>query len=121
MKKMRSRSFWLSIGLIITDIAFFGLTNPVKVASILLIAGFGLLVVTMYWLLLNIQKIAGLYMPWLLRQKNLSLSISLLVGLLLALQSIGQLTVRDMLLVPAAGLVLYAYLAYGKKDPARRS
>ena len=114
MNNIRRRSFWLSLGLIVTDGLFFGLTNPVKVASILLIVGFALLMVTVYWLFYNLQKILGLYAPWLSRQRKLSLSLSGGMGALLALQSVGQLTIRDSLLIPLAALALYAYFGYNK-------
>ncbi|MDL2341460.1 MAG: hypothetical protein QFB87_00035 [Patescibacteria group bacterium] len=116
MKNIRSRPFWLTIGLIITDALFFGLTNPVKVASILLIAGFALVLLTMYWLLYNLQRLSALYVPWLAGQKQLSLTVVIGLGVLLALQSVGQLTSRDSLLITLAASVLYAYSVYGKRS-----
>ena len=116
MKNIRSRPFWLSIGLIITDGLFFGLTNPVKVASIVVIVGFALLTLSVYWLSYNLQKILSLYAPWLSRQRNLSLTLTGGLASLLALQSIGQLTMRDSLLIPVAALAVYAYLGYGKRS-----
>lgn len=116
MKHMRSRPFWFGLGLFITDALFFGLTNPVRVASIFLMVGFALVLLTVYWLVFNFQKIAGFYMPWLTTQKYLSLTVVACVGILLALQSIGQLTPRDTLLIPFAAFVVYAYASYGKKS-----
>lgn len=114
MKHIRSRPFWLSIGLIISDGLFFGLTNPVKVASILVIIGFALVTLTVYWLSFNVQKVLALYAPWLSRQRKLSLTITGGVASLMALQSIGQLTVRDSLLIPLAAAAVYAYLGYNR-------
>ncbi|MBC7707824.1 hypothetical protein H7Y63_01215 [Polaromonas sp.] len=118
MNNIRSRSFWLTVGLIITDALFFGLTNPVRVASILLIAGFALILLTVYWLLYNLQRLAAVYAPWLAEQKRLSLMIAGGIGVVLALQSIGQLTSRDAFLIPLAAVALYAYSEYGKKTSA---
>ena len=116
MQSIRSRPFWLSIGLLITDGLYFGLTNPVKVASIMLIIGFGLVVLSFYWLFYNLQKFLAVYAPWLGGQKYLCLTATAAVGTILALQSVGQLTARDALLIPLAAAVLYAYLTYGKKS-----
>lgn len=116
MSYVRSRPVWLGIGLIITNGLFFGLTNPNRVPSIFLMVGFALILMTLYWLVYNLQKMTAFYIPWLSRQKYLTVSIVVCLGMLLALQSIGQLTTRDTLLVPLATLVIYAYTSYGRKS-----
>lgn len=116
MEYMRSRAGWFGVGLFITDALFFGLTNPVRVASIFLMVGFALVLVSLYWLVFNFQKIAAFYMPWLSTQKYLTLSVVLCLGTLLALQSIGQLTPRDAGLIPLAAVAIYAYLTYGRNN-----
>lgn len=116
MNNIRSRPFLITVGLIIIDIAFFGLTNPKNVAPILLMVGFGLVMLTIYWLFLNMQKLIAIYIPWLKAQKYFSLSLALSCGAVMALQSIGQLTARDSLLIFLAVLVVYAYTSYGRKS-----
>lgn len=118
MDTLRSRPFWLTVALFITDGLFFSMTNPIKVASILLIVGFALLLVTAYWLLYKVQRLAGVYVPRLRARRRLSLAITAVLGLLLALQSVGQLTTRDSLLIIIAALVLYSYTTYGKQSPS---
>lgn len=121
MNYTRGRPSLFSLGLIIIDGLFFGLTNPNNIASVLLIVGFALVSLTLYWLLYNLQKVASLYVPWVTSQKYLSLSAALVVALLLALQSVGQLTPRDALLVTIASTILYAYLSYSQKTALTRS
>ena len=121
MNYTRGRPSLFSLGLIIIDGLFFGLTNPNNIASVLLIVGFALILLTLCWLLYNLQKVASLYIPWVASQKYLSLSAALVVALLLALQSVGQLTPRDALLVTIASIILYAYLGYSQKTALTRS
>ena len=118
MKQIRYRSNLLSSGLLMTDGLFFGLTSPSSVAPALVLVGFGLLVLTTYWLFYNLQKIVALYAPWLSRQRKLSVSLTGGLASLLALQSVGQLTARDVLIIPLAEVALYAYFGYGKRATA---
>ena len=115
MKYIPRRPLWLTIGLAVTDGLFFGLTNPANVASILLIVGFVLFVMTVFWLIYNLQKLLAVYAPWLGRQTKLSLAMTAGIAALLALQSIGQLTARDSLLIPLTALALYAYFGYSQR------
>ncbi len=115
MKYTRHRPFWFSIGLLITDSLFFGLTSPANIAPTLILVGFGLLMLTAYWLSCNVQKVLALYAPWLSRQRKLSALVTGGIAALIALQSIGQLTARDSLLIPLAAVALYAYFGYGRR------
>ena len=116
MHNLYKPAFWLSSSLIIADGLFFGLTNPVRVASILIIVGFALLLLSFYWVFYSLQKLIALYVPWLSRQKYLSLSAVVGAGAIVALQSVGQISARDFLLIPLAVVVLYAYTSYGKNS-----
>lgn len=118
MKNIRSRPFLLTSGLIIIDSLFFGLTNPASVASLMLIVGFLLLMLTTYGLVYNFQKILAVYSPWLGRQRKLSVALTAGLGLIIALQSIGQLSARDGLLIPLAVVALYGYFSLSKRTLA---
>lgn len=116
MRHIKSRPVVYTIGLITINGLFFGLTNPGTVPSIMLIAGFGLVLATFYWLFYNLQRLAELYVPSLSKQKQLPATLIIVLGTLLALQSVGQLTFRDSLLIPLAATVFYMYTAYGKSS-----
>lgn len=116
MKNIRSRPFWLSIGLIISDSLFFGLTNPVRVASIMLMVGFLLLMLTAYWLLYNVQKVLAVYAPWLRQQRKIVVVATCGLATIVALQSIGQLTARDGLLIPLALSAVYFYAGLNRRS-----
>jgi hypothetical protein len=114
MKYLHSRAALAGIGLFITNLIFFGFTNPNQVEPIFLILGFTLLLINIYYALSVLQKTAGLYVPWLAKQKNLRYGLLICLGVLLALQSIGQLSSRDLVLVPLTTFVLLAYFSYSK-------
>lgn len=115
MKHNRYTSIGLPMALIITDGLFYGLTRPVYVAPGLVLIGFCLLVLTAYSLINNMQKLLAVYAPWLSRQKKLSFFLTAGTTTLIALQSIGQLTVRDSVLIPLVAVVVYAYFGYSKR------
>jgi len=89
---------------------FFALTDPKTVPSAFFIVGFGVLMVGLYCLLKLIGRFSGLQArlrPF--TYKTLLIGGTLLPTMLLALQSIGQLTPRDVvtLLVFFAGAYFY--------------
>jgi phosphoglycerol transferase MdoB-like AlkP superfamily enzyme len=116
MKYLRSRSALAGVGLLIADLVFFGITDPKEIEPIFLIFGFGLLLVNVYYLLFALQKAVGVYVPAIAKQRNLRFGVLSCLGVLLALQSIGQLSGRDLVLVPLATLVLLAYFSYSKSS-----
>lgn len=109
----------LLIGLFAIDTIFFSLTNPSTVPSIFLIVGYCLILLTLYWLLRGALAVAGLYSARVGRQRRLVAFLTAGAGLLVGLQSIGQLTLRDVIVVLLLAVILYAYLTYAKKRPVR--
>jgi len=101
--------------LLAADALFFSLTNPLKVASWLLIAGFGLAAATLYYFLRSAVRVASWYgLPVSRRQQRRVAEVAgILIGLL-ALQSIGQLSPRDVLVLLPLLLVTYLYSSYGR-------
>lgn len=118
---IKRRKVWVVIVLLLADALFFSLTNPSSVSSVVLIVAFALLLVTLYVLLeLGITGI-GLYIPGLKQQRRrLAFALTIVLGILLALQSTGQLSSRDALVIIPLGIVLYIYLTYFRPRPARR-
>ena len=111
---IKSKRFLLLTSLIVLDGAFFFLTNPNNINSSLLIIGFLLLSLTFFGifeLFLHFLGVGGFKVK---HKRRLSVFLAVIFGFLLALQSIGQLTLRDVLvLLPLSGL-LYLYLTYIK-------
>lgn len=105
-------------GLIAIDILFFGFTNPTNVASWLLIVGFGLVVATLYVSLRLALSIGGVYNPWFQRQRRPVAYLTGVLAAMLALQSIGQLSLRDSVVLLVLSAVLAVYYGYSRKNAA---
>ncbi len=115
MKVLFNRHFWLVLGLITADSLFFGLTNPARVASFVLIFGFLLLAITLYYIWKGLFAIASWYgLPIRRHNKRLAQLVAGITIGLLALQSIGELSTRDVLVVLPLAIVLYIYTSYGR-------
>ena len=105
----------LLIGSLVLDGVFFMLTNAQEVSSLTLMFGFLLVVGTFYLL---IDRFNVLIRRYILSTNNDLKSFKLLitgvVGAMLALQSLGELTLRDLLMSAPLTVILYAYMTYGR-------
>jgi len=105
------------IALLLADSLFFTLIDPTKAYAIVDIIGLLMLIVTIYvgidLLLVLMERLINLSLRS--RKRVLNASTSLL-ALLIAMQSIGQLTVRDMLAIVPLILVLAFYFSYQTKE-----
>lgn len=109
---LKNKRFWEILIILVIDGFFFGLTNPNKINSVFLIAGFILLGLTLYLL---VQIIMSYLIKLGFKFKNrreIAIFSSVLVVILLALQSIGQLSGRDVLIIIPAIILLFIYLTY---------
>ena len=106
------RHFWQALGVLILDIAFFTRTNASNVAPFVLIVGFVLSVLTCYVLLYGLLSVARLYGLPVRYKQRLAVYLSGLLGLILALQSIGELTPRDILVLLPLATLGYVYGVY---------
>lgn len=113
--------FWRIGGLLAADILLFGTTDPKSTLSFMLIVGFLLLSATVYYLLdalLSFTKLYGL--PLRHKRRVLRTSTMTVCGLL-ALQSIGQLSLRDILILGPLTALMYFYVAYSKASRQRQT
>lgn len=111
---IRRIHFWRITGLLVADSLLFGTTDPRDTPSFMLIVGFLLLSATIYYMLDGLFALTKLYgLPVRHRRRALR-TMTLLVSGLLALQSIGQLSARDILILAPLTSLLYFYVAYSK-------
>jgi hypothetical protein len=116
MNKRYKKLGYLAV-LLLVDGLFFSLVDPRKAHALVIIVGFGLVVVTLYVLLDLLLMIVERVITLSTRtRRHLQDSITMLGGLLLAMQSIGQLTVKDMLAIIPLVAVLAFYLSYQRKE-----
>lgn len=119
LKLLRHSHFYQGITLLAADGLFFGLTNPGQVASSELMIGFLLLVATLYYLYGRFLAAISLYGLSLSRRpRRVALFATGVSAGLLALQSIGELSFRDILVLGPLALVLYVYLGYNRRSKA---
>lgn len=116
MKFTKNKHAWKFGGLAAANGLLFGLTNASSASSFVLIAGLILLVVTFYYLvnaLLNFVRLYGLSIK---RKKRLALYITGFLAGLVALQSIGELNTRDVMVLVPLAFIGYAYSFYAKNN-----
>lgn len=112
--------FWFVTGTVALDAAFFGLTDPDRVPSPLLILGFLLLVATVYAVLRGCFTVLSWYgVPMKRRGTRLARVVTGLAAGLIALQSVGQLAPRDVLVLLPLTVMAYLYATYGKTSDGR--
>lgn len=98
----------LSGALAITIIVLFVFTDPNRVPSFVLVLPFILLFILLLSLIVLILQKRGMYNSKTLRIGMLCAAIPLV---LLILQSIGQLTIRDVLAIAALFAISYFYMS----------
>jgi hypothetical protein len=115
----RRLHFWRISALLVADGLLFGTTNPDNTLSFTLIIGFILLCTTAYYLLDGLLALTKLYGLPLRHKRRLLRTLTLLVAGLVALQSIGQLSPRDVLVLSPLTVLLYLYIAYARSSRQR--
>lgn len=111
--------FWRISGLLVADLLLFGTTNPSNTLSFMLIVGFVLLSATIYYLLDGLLIFLKLYGLTIRSRKRVLRTASMVICGILALQSMGQLSARDILILGPLTVVAYFYAAYYKGSAER--
>lgn len=107
------------VALFVLDALFFTLVNPVNAYAIIIVVGFVLLIFTLYVLIDFLLALGERIIPFSAHTKRrMALASTLVLGLLIAMQSIGQLTVKDVLAVIPLVVVLSLYFSYMSKKQA---
>ncbi|HEX7368519.1 MAG TPA: hypothetical protein VF261_02585 [Candidatus Saccharimonadales bacterium] len=110
------------LALVLADIFFFGYIDPVSAYAVVVILGFVLLVVNVYVLVSLVLSFLARLLPLGggLR-KRLKFAVTGFIGALVAMQSIGQLTLKDMFAIVPLLILLAFYLSYQHKEQSGRS
>jgi hypothetical protein len=98
--------------LFVLDLIFFGSLNTSKVAQLMLVVGYILLVVNLYLVVYGAISLIRLYGVPVKRKKRLSSYASLFLGLIIALQSIGELSGHDVFVILLLAVLSYGYITY---------
>src|SRR5512146_1634544 len=115
MKSINNKRLWKFAGLAALDGLMFGFTNPRNIPSFGLMAGFLLLVVTLYYVVNQLLSLARLYGLAIRRRRRLAVLITAVTGALIGLQSMGELNSRDVLVSLPLAIIAYGYIAYVRR------
>ena len=95
------------------DAVYFSLTEPNAGNSLMLIAGIGLLAISVYvWVGLAVRCGAAFWPTPARGQRRLTTFLAVVVMVLILMQSIGQLSWRDFAAIIPFAVAFYVYLAY---------
>lgn len=111
---------WQLLVLLLADGLLFCGTNARNVASYVVVIGFILLMATLYQLLYGLLTVMKPYGIPLKHRRRLTVSLISLASGLVALQSIGELSVRDVLVIMPLAVLVYLYSFYGAGSQDRR-
>jgi hypothetical protein len=112
IKIIRLKRFWQVLAIIVIDAVFFTETNASSVAPIVLVLGFVLLMLTSYELLYGLLSLAKIYGLPVRHKHHLSLYLSAVMAVVIALQSIGELTARELIVLIPLVVLVYIYSVY---------
>lgn len=115
MKILKRPKYSYILGLLVFDGLFFGLTNPTKSASVFLILGFLLVVANLYLLVRGLMAVSGWYgLSFGKHTLRTASVITGVIGGIVALQSMGQLTPRDVMVLLPFAVLTYLYSSYNQ-------
>lgn len=114
MKILTNKHFRRLAALLAADGLFFSLTNSTSVPSILIIAGFLLLMATLYQLIYAVMGLLRVYGLPIKQKRRVTAYMTAIIGFLVALQSIGELASKDILVLAPLAAIGYMYNAYAK-------
>lgn len=104
--------------LLAANLILFGTTNAATASPGLMVLGFGLILVTayfvMHWLVGGL-KFYGVNLTN-RRRRHLATYLTVLVGLLVAMQSIGGVNARDLLVLVPLATLGYVYAFYVRRE-----
>jgi hypothetical protein len=108
------------VTLLIIDIIFYTSSDAQNVSSLILMIGFILVLISTYYICRAILGTIALYGIKFKRPTYLSFYASIVLGSLLALQSVGELSPHDIVVLLPIGILAYLYSSYGS-SPKRSS
>jgi hypothetical protein len=113
MKKHAKQKLVRLGALFVFDALFFSMINPVQAYAVVIIVGYLLLIITLYVLIDFLLAVSERIIPFSPHTKRrIALATTLVLALLIAMQSIGQLTPKDVLAVVPLIIVLSVYFSY---------
>jgi drug/metabolite transporter (DMT)-like permease len=98
--------------ILVADALLFTQTNSHSVSPTILLLGFILCIATIYYIVHFLLFLLSFYGIKLTHASQLAICAAGLGGLLLALQSIGELSLKDIAVIVPIILLIYLYITY---------
>lgn len=116
MHLLKKRGSKLLLVTLLLDVLFFTSTDPAKVSPLWLIVGFVLAVASLHGLFRILLWATSVYFKAVRKQqRQLAAGFTVLAALLLGMQSMGQLSVKDLLVLTPLCLLGYFYVRYNRR------
>jgi ABC-type uncharacterized transport system permease subunit len=109
---IKNKYIYRLVIILILDALLFTLTNPHSVSPIILLLGFICCIATIYYTTHFLLFLLSFYGIKVTHARQLSVCMAGLGGFLLALQSIGELSLRDIVVIVPLILLVYLYITF---------
>lgn len=121
-RALHNRYTQVCAALIAADCLVFTLIDPRTASATWLFIGFSMLAVTIYSIGVLIARSLQAYGSGVYATARRFARYAALTGIfLIGMQSIGQLTVRDLVTLLPFAVILYIYLSYGRRQAAENT
>lgn len=112
IKFLKKRPVWRLILLLVIDALLFGNVDAAEAGTAVIITGFVMLVLTIYYILYNLLSLFGLYGFKVKHKRQAALYMTIVAGIVVALQSTGELGSRDIWVLLPLVILGYFYSSY---------
>lgn len=114
-KLFKTKLVRLSLALFVLDLIFFGGLNSSRVSQIILEVGYVTLLANIYLLSYGLTSLIRLYGLVIKNPKRFSIYTTSFLGVIIGLQSVGELSGHDIIVVLLLAVGSYSYLNYVSK------
>lgn len=116
IKLLKKRPVWRLTVLLVLDVLLFGGTDAAEAPTLVIIAGFVLMVLTIYYIIHNLLTAVGFYGLKVKHKHQAALYMTIVAGILIALQSTGELGTRDVWVLLPLVILGYFYSTYARSN-----
>jgi hypothetical protein len=113
---LKSKMIRLIVSITVVDIVFFSNISAQNANTAEIILGFSLFLVSNYAICRILVRTLSIYGLPIKNVKRLSVYLSVFVGLIIALQSIGELTIKDAIILLPLSYLSYTYYSFLKRS-----
>ena len=118
-KYLKSKKLRIITLILVLDGLFYGLFNPNSLNLLILVSGILLFAVNIYVYIYIIILLGHKFGYFIKNPVKLSFIIMLVATLILCLETLGQLSAKDIIVTSILGVLIYLYLEYIHPRPKK--